>query len=47
MVSPTPIAYPVRLDELIDAIKKVHNNELDQLSDAVLAASIWARSPIT
>ncbi|MDT5173431.1 MAG: hypothetical protein QOG19_2836 [Mycobacterium sp.] len=37
MVNPTPIAYPVRLDELIDAIKKVHNNELDQLSDAVLA----------
>src|SRR6476469_4774803 len=37
MVNPTLIAYPVRLDELIDAIKKVHNNELDQLSDAVLA----------
>src|SRR6478609_10125559 len=37
MVNPTPIAYPVRLHELIDAIKKVHNNELDQLSDAVLA----------
>jgi ATP-dependent Clp protease ATP-binding subunit ClpA len=37
MVNPTPIAYPVRLDELIDAIKKVHTNELDQLSDAVLA----------
>jgi ATP-dependent Clp protease ATP-binding subunit ClpA len=37
MVQPTPIAYPVRLDELIDAIKKVHHNELDQLSDAVLA----------
>jgi ATP-dependent Clp protease ATP-binding subunit ClpA len=37
MVNPAPIAYPVRLDELIDAIKKVHNNELDQLSDAVLA----------
>jgi ATP-dependent Clp protease ATP-binding subunit ClpA len=37
MVHPTPIAYPVRLDELIDAIKKVHHNELDQLSDAVLA----------
>src|ERR1700712_5608538 len=37
MVNPTPIAYPVRLDELIDAIKKVHTDELDQLSDAVLA----------
>jgi hypothetical protein len=29
---------PVRLDELIDAIKKVHTNALDQLSDAVIAA---------
>jgi hypothetical protein len=35
---PTPIAYPVRLDELIDAIKHVHPDVLDQLSDAVLAA---------
>ena len=32
------IAYPVRLDELINAIKKVHADVLDQLSDAVLAA---------
>jgi len=30
--------YPVRLDELIDAIKHVHTDVLDQLSDAVLAA---------
>ena len=30
---------PVRLDDLIDAIKKVHTNALDQLEDAVLAAS--------
>lgn len=29
---------PVRLDELIEAIKKVHPDALDQLSDAVLAA---------
>jgi hypothetical protein len=28
----------VRLDDLIDAIKKVHSNALDQLSDAVLAS---------
>lgn len=34
----TPIAYPVRLDELINAIKQVHTDALDQLSDAVLAA---------
>jgi Clp amino terminal domain, pathogenicity island component len=38
MPEPTAIAYPVRLDELIDAIKKVHSNALDQLADAVLAA---------
>ena len=38
MADPTPIAYPVRLDELINAIKLVHRNVLDQLSDAVLAA---------
>jgi len=29
---------PVRLDDLIEAIKKVHSDTLDQLSDAVLAA---------
>ena len=29
---------PVRLDDLIDAIKKVHTDALDQLTDAVLAA---------
>jgi len=29
---------PVRLDDLIDAIKKVHSDALEQLSDAVLAA---------
>jgi hypothetical protein len=35
---PTPITTPVRLDELINAIKHVHPDVLDQLSDAVLAA---------
>lgn len=35
---PTAISHPVRLDELINAIKKVHPDVLDQLSDAVLAA---------
>ena len=31
-------SHPVRLDELINTIKKVHSDVLDQLSDAVLAA---------
>jgi ATP-dependent Clp protease ATP-binding subunit ClpA len=38
MPEPTPIAHAVRLDELINAIKKVHTDVLDQLTDAVLAA---------
>ena len=38
MPEPTRIAYPVRLDELINAIKRVHSDVLDQLTDAVLAA---------
>src|SRR5438552_17184840 len=29
---------PVRLDDLIEAIKKVHSHVLDQLTDAVIAA---------
>jgi ATP-dependent Clp protease ATP-binding subunit ClpA len=33
-----PINYPVRLDDLINAIKTVHSDELEQLADAVLAA---------
>jgi ATP-dependent Clp protease ATP-binding subunit ClpA len=37
MSEPTRIAYPVRLDELIDAIKSAHTDALDQLADAVLA----------
>jgi ATP-dependent Clp protease ATP-binding subunit ClpA len=38
MSDPTPIAHPVRLDELISAIKAVHSDALEQLADAVLAA---------
>lgn len=32
------MANPVRLDELIEAIKKAHSDTLEQLSDAVIAA---------
>ena len=38
MEEPGRIAYPVRLDELIDAIKGVHTDALEQLADAVLTA---------
>lgn len=38
MTTPTPIAADIRLDELIDAIKKVHAEPLDQLVDAMVAA---------
>ena len=38
MTEPTPIAKTVRLDDLIDAITKVHDEPLDQLADAVLAS---------
>jgi hypothetical protein len=38
MTEPTRMSNPVRLDDLIAAIKKVHPDALDQLSDAVLAA---------
>jgi hypothetical protein len=38
MVEPSQIAYPVRLDDLITAIKTVHEDPLEQLVDAVLAA---------
>ncbi|MGB6039429.1 MAG: ATP-dependent Clp protease ATP-binding subunit, partial [Gordonia sp. (in: high G+C Gram-positive bacteria)] len=34
----TQAVPPIRLDDLIDTIKKVHDDPLDQLSDAVLAA---------
>ena len=38
MTNPVRISNPVRLDDLIDAIKKAHSEALDQLSDAVIAA---------
>jgi len=38
MEQPARIAHPVRLDDLIDAIKVVHTDALDQLTDAILAA---------
>ncbi|MFD7067346.1 Clp protease N-terminal domain-containing protein [Streptomyces sp. NPDC059913] len=38
MVNPTQPTHPVRLDDLIEAIKKSHTDALDQLSDAVIAA---------
>src|SRR5579875_1704871 len=38
MTNPRPMAIPVRLDDLIDVIKKVHTDPLEQLSDAVLVA---------
>ncbi|WP_102144992.1 Clp protease N-terminal domain-containing protein [Mycobacterium hubeiense] len=36
--APAKIANPVRLDDLIDAIKTAHTEPLDQLTDAVIAA---------
>jgi len=38
VTEPAKIANPVRLDDLIDVIKKVHEEPLEQLTDAVLAA---------
>lgn len=38
MTTPTLMTNPVRLDDLIDALKKVHSDVLDQLSGAVVAA---------
>jgi ClpA/ClpB-like protein len=38
MTTSGPIANSVRLDDLIEAIKKTHTTALDQLTDAVLAA---------
>src|SRR6186997_2709065 len=38
MTNPVPMTNPVRLDDLIEAIKKVHSDALEQLSDAVIAA---------
>src|ERR1700675_3668114 len=38
MTNPVAMTGPVRLDDLIDAIKEVHADALEQLTDAVLAA---------
>jgi len=38
MTNPVRVTNPVRLDDLIEAIKKVHSDALYQLSDAVIAA---------
>uniref|UniRef100_A0AAU2VYT4 ATP-dependent Clp protease ATP-binding subunit n=1 Tax=Streptomyces sp. NBC_00008 TaxID=2903610 RepID=A0AAU2VYT4_9ACTN len=38
MTKPVGSTHPVRLDDLIEAIKKVHPDALDQLQDAVIAA---------
>ena len=38
MVDPLPLSNLVRLDDLIEAIKKVHADPLEQLSDAVIAS---------
>src|SRR4051794_36821217 len=38
MAEPTPAPVNIRLDELIDGIRKVHTDPLDQLSDAVVVA---------
>ncbi|MFY1660026.1 Clp protease N-terminal domain-containing protein [Micromonospora sp. WMMD1274] len=35
---PLKMTHPVRLDDLIDGIKKAHTDALDQLADAVLVA---------
>ncbi|MEU6078288.1 Clp protease N-terminal domain-containing protein [Micromonospora sp. NPDC047074] len=38
MTEPTQTSNPVRLDDLIRAIKRAHPDALDQLTDAVIAA---------
>ena len=34
----SPVPTPIRLDDLIEAIRKVHDDELEQLTSAVIAA---------
>jgi Clp amino terminal domain, pathogenicity island component len=38
MATSTGPTQPIRLDDLIEAIKKVHSDPLDQLTDAMIAA---------
>ncbi|HEX6870143.1 MAG TPA: Clp protease N-terminal domain-containing protein [Micromonosporaceae bacterium] len=38
MENPIPLSNPIRLDDLIDAIKKAHTDALEQLTDAVIVA---------
>lgn len=38
MTEPTPLTVSIRLDDLIEGIKRAHPDVLDQLSDAVIAA---------
>src|SRR3954453_12463975 len=38
MTTAEPITNSIRLDDLIEAIKKTHSDVLEQLTDAVLAA---------
>ncbi|MCE4947214.1 ATP-dependent Clp protease ATP-binding subunit [Streptomyces albulus] len=38
MTEPARMTHPVRLDDLIEGIKKTHSDVLEQLSDAVIAA---------
>jgi len=38
MVEPAPLSATVRLDDLIDTIRRVHTDPLEQLTDAVLVA---------
>jgi hypothetical protein len=38
MAEPRPLVQTIRLDDLIDAISRVHSDPLERLSDAVLAA---------
>ncbi|MFF4774200.1 Clp protease N-terminal domain-containing protein [Microtetraspora fusca] len=38
MEDPVSLTSPVRLDDLIEAIKRAHSDALDQLSDAVIVA---------
>jgi hypothetical protein len=38
MSDPSPAARNIRLDDLIDAIRRVHTDPLEQLTDAVIAA---------